>query len=62
MNFLEFCRSEKEKELHDIILYNQSKLADYAAKHKISRQAANRQALMLRKKFYVIIKRNKLGV
>lgn len=56
------CTKDKEKELFDIIFFKQSKLVDYAAKHSISRQAANRQALMLRKKFYVILNRNKLGV
>ena len=52
------CNSEKERELFEIIFFKQSKLKDYAVKHDISRQAANRQALIMRKKFAHILKKN----
>ena len=54
------CKTQKEKELFEIIFFKQSKLAEYALKHSISRQAANRQALVLRKKLACILKKNSM--
>lgn len=52
------CKTQKERELFEIIFFKQSKLKDYAIKHGISPQAANRQALVLRQKFAYILKKN----
>lgn len=50
------CRTDKEKELLNIIMNKQSELLAYAERHNISRQAANRQVKVMRHYFQHVLK------
>lgn len=53
----ESCKTEKEKELFNVIFFNPAGLNTYTERHNISRQAANRQVLVMRMKFKQVLKK-----
>lgn len=50
------CKTEKEKELLEIIINKQSKLNIYAERHGITPQAASRQVKVMRQRLRYILK------